>query len=286
VIEPAVGGGQPAGGVRLLVEAPAPAAGVGRPATDGEAPTRWAPGAVRLETRELSVHFGERWALECVDARFASGETVGLLGPNGAGKSTLLKALAGIQPPSHGEVRLDGAPVRRPSARVVYVPQRTGVDWGFPVSVLDVTLMGRAGRVSRLAPFGRGDRAAALAALDRVGMRELAAVQIGQLSGGQQQRVFLARALLQDGDVLLLDEPFAGVDVPTQEMLVALLGRLRDGGKTILFATHDFAQAAAADRVLLLNRRLVAAGPPRAVLSPANLAAAFGGQAMIVAVAP
>jgi len=288
VIEPAVGGGQPPGGVRLLVEAPAPAAGAGRSATDGEDPTRRAPGAVRLETRELSVHFGERWALECVDARFSSGETVGLLGPNGAGKSTLLKALAGIQPPSHGEVRLDGAPVRRPSARVVYVPQRTGVDWGFPVSVLDVTLMGRAGRVSRLAPFGRGDRAAALAALDRVGMRELAAVQIGQLSGGQQQRVFLARALLQDGDVLLLDEPFAGVDVPTQEMLVALLGRLRDGGKTILFATHDFAQAAAADRVLLLNRRLVAAGPPRAVLSPANLAAAFGGQAMVpfAAVAP
>ena len=229
----------------------------------------------------MSVHFGERWALECVDVRFWPGETVGLVGPNGAGKSTLLKALAGMQPPSHGEVRLDGEPVRRPSAAVVYVPQRSGVDWGFPVSVLDVALMGRARSSSRVRPFGRGERDAALTALDRVGMRNLAGVQIGQLSGGQQQRVFLARALLQEGGVYLLDEPFAGVDVPTQELLVALFGRLRDAGKTILYATHDFAQAAASDRVLLLNRRLVAAGPPRAVLSPGNLAAAFGGQAMV-----
>ncbi|MDP9364003.1 MAG: metal ABC transporter ATP-binding protein [Chloroflexota bacterium] len=276
----AAGSGQRAEVVRLL-GVPETSVDDGAPAAAGERPPRRASGAVRLETRQLSVHFGERWALECVDARFSQGETVGLLGPNGAGKSTLLRSLAGMQPPSHGEVRLDGAPVRRPGANVIYVPQRTGVDWHFPVSVLDVALMGRARRVSRLAPFGRGDRAAALAALDRVGMRELAAVQIGQLSGGQQQRVFLARALLQDGEVLLLDEPFAGVDVPTQELLVALFGRLRDAGKTILYATHDFAQAAASDRVLLLNRRLVAAGPPRAVLTPANLAAAFGGQAMV-----
>ena len=254
-----------------------------RTSIDRLAPDQQAPDSTpRLETEALSVHFGPRWALECVDARFEAGETVSLLGPNGAGKSTLLKALAGMLLPSHGEVRLDGHPVRRPSSAVVYVAQRTGVDWAFPVSVLDVTLMGRATRRSRLAPFARADRAAALAALERVDMRQLAHVQIGQLSGGQQQRVFLARALVQDGDVFLLDEPFAGVDVPTQELLVALFGRLRDAGKTILYATHDLAQAAASsDRVLLLNRHLVAAGPPATVMTVANLRATFGGQAVI-----
>ncbi len=237
----------------------------------------------RLVTEGLSVHFGPRSALDAIDARFGPAETVSLLGPNGAGKSTLLKALAGVLPPTHGVVRLDGTPVRRPSPAVVYVPQRTGVDWTFPVSVLDVALMGRAARRSRLTPFAARDRADALAALERVGMRRFADVQIGQLSGGQQQRVFLARALVQDGDVYLLDEPFAGVDVPTQELLVAIFGRLRDAGKTIVYATHDLLQAAvSSDRVLLLNRRLIAAGPPRDVMTAPNLRATFGGEAVII----
>ena len=237
---------------------------------------------VPLEARRLSVHFGNRSALDCVDARFAAGETVSLLGPNGAGKSTLLKALAGILPPSHGEVRLHGRAVRRPSSAIVYVPQRSGVDWGFPVSVLDVALLGRGLRRSRFAPLGGRDRRDALDALERVGMRHLAAVQIGQLSGGQQQRAFLARALVQDGAVYLLDEPFAGVDVPTQELLVGLFGRLRDAGKTIVYASHDIAQAvASSDRIMLLNRRLVAAGPPARTMTEANLRAAFGGQAIV-----
>ena len=230
----------------------------------------------------MSIHFGDRSALENVDVRLGPAETVSLLGPNGAGKSTLLKALAGMLPPTHGIVRLDGRPVRRPSPAVAYVPQRTGVDWSFPIDVLDVALMGRRLRRSRLAPLGARDRSDALDALERVGMRHLAHVQIGQLSGGQQQRVFLARALVQEGDVYLLDEPFAGVDVPTQELLVNLFGRLRDTGKTIVYATHDLAQAAASsDRVLLLNRRVVADGPPGQVLTAANLRVAFGGQALV-----
>jgi len=237
----------------------------------------------RLTTEGLSVHFGPRSALDQVDVAFDRGETVGLLGPNGAGKSTLLKVLAGILPPTHGVVRFDGVPIRRPDPCVVYVPQRTGVDWSFPVSVLDVALMGRSGRRSRWAPLGNRDRADALAALEWVGMRQHADVQIGQLSGGQQQRVFLARALVQNGDVFLLDEPFAGVDVPTQELLVALFGRLRDAGKTIVYATHDLSQAkASSDRVLLLDHRLVAAGPPDAVMTGPNLRAAFGGAAVVV----
>jgi manganese/zinc/iron transport system ATP- binding protein len=230
----------------------------------------------------LSVHFGPRSALAGIDAHFGPAETVALLGPNGAGKSTLLKSLAGMLPPTHGVVRLDGQPVRRPNRAVVYVPQRTGADWRFPVDVLDVAVMGRLPRRSRLSPADRAEREVALGALERVGMRHLAGVQIGQLSGGQQQRVFLARALLQDGDVYLLDEPFAGVDIPTQELLVGLFRRLCESGKTIVYATHDLAQAAASsDRVLLLNRRLIAVGPPPAVMTAPNLIATFGGQAVI-----
>lgn len=239
-------------------------------------------GRSRLVTANLSVHFGERSALEDVSVSFVSGETVSLLGPNGAGKSTLLKAIAGLLPASHGTVTLDGVPIRRPNPAVVYVPQRSSVDWSFPVSVLDVVLMARAFRRSRLLPFGHADRDAALAALDQVGMRRFAPYQIGALSGGQQQRVFLARALLQDGEVYLLDEPFTGVDVPTQELVVSLFDSLRRAGKTIVFATHDLAQAVkSSDRIILLNRRLIAFGPPREVMTAAHLRATYGGQAVL-----
>ena len=240
-------------------------------------------GPARLEAAELGVHFGDRPALEGVSLALHAGETVSLVGPNGAGKSTLLRALAGMLPPSHGEVRFEGRPVRRPNPCVVYVPQRSGVDWSFPVDVLGVVLMGQAHRRTRLLPFLAGDRAAARAALARVKMDRFAGVQIGQLSGGQQQRVFLARALVQGGEVYLLDEPFAGVDVPTQELLIDLFDGLRREGKTIVYATHDLGQAArASDRVVLVNRRLVAAGPPERVMTATNLRETFGGQVVVV----
>ncbi len=235
-----------------------------------------------LKVENLHVEIDGSEILKGLDLEVGRGEIHAIMGPNGSGKSTLANVLAGMLPPAHGAVRFDGRPVRRPNPAVVYVPQRSGVDWGFPIAVLDVALMGRALRRPRLAPLGSGDRAAALAALDRVGMRHLAHVQIGQLSGGQQQRVFLARALVQDGEVLLLDEPFAGVDVPTQELLIAIFGALRDAGKTIVYATHDLAQAAASsDRVLLLNRRVIADGPPSAVMTAEALRAAFGGEAVV-----
>ena len=176
------------------------------------------PGPTRLETDHLGVHFGDRPALIDVTCRFAAGESVSVLGPNGAGKSTLLKVMAGILTPSHGVVRFDGSPLRHPSPAIVYVPQRTGVDWSFPLSVLDVTLLGRGFRRSRLRPYTEADHEAADRALRQVGMDTLAGAQIGQLSGGQQQRVFLARALVQQGEIYLLDEPFTGVDIPTQEL--------------------------------------------------------------------
>ncbi len=238
--------------------------------------------APRLVAADLSVHFGDRSALEGITVSFFPGETVSLLGPNGAGKSTLLKVIGGLLPASHGTVALNGTPIRRPSHAVVYVPQRSSVDWTFPVSVLDVVLMARALRRSRLLPYGEADRAAALQALAQVGMRQMAPYQIGALSGGQQQRVFLARALVQDGEVFLLDEPFTGVDVPTQELVVSLFRQLRERGKTIIYATHDLDLAArSSDRIMLLNRRLIAIGAPREVLTAANLRATFGGQAVL-----
>jgi manganese/zinc/iron transport system ATP- binding protein len=236
----------------------------------------------RLTVDNLGVHFGDRSALEGISVSFQAGETVSLLGPNGAGKSTLLKVIAGVLPPTHGSVRLGERPIDGPNRAVVYVPQRSSVDWSFPVSVLDVVLMAKIRRRSRLVPLGNQDREQALAALDQVAMRRFATVQIGQLSGGQQQRVFLARSLLQDGDVYLLDEPFTGVDVPTQELVVSLFDQLRRAGRTIVYATHDLAQAVkSSDRIFLLNRKLIAAGPPTETMSAANLRATFGGQAIV-----
>jgi manganese/zinc/iron transport system ATP- binding protein len=237
-------------------------------------------GAPRLQTVRLGVHFEHRSALEDINLDFQAGETTSLVGPNGAGKSTLLRCLDGILAPTHGEVFLDRQPIHRPSPRVAYVPQRSDVDWKFPISVLDVALMGRAIRARRLFPIPRRDREDALAALAQVRMRRFAPVQIGALSGGQQQRVFIARALLQEADVYLLDEPFSGVDAPTQALVLQVLDDLRLAGKTIVFATHDLAMAErSADVSVLLNRRVIAAGPPSQVLTVPNLQLTFGGTA-------
>src|SRR5688500_1476033 len=235
-----------------------------------------------MTTVRLGVHFAERSALEDVSLDFLVGQTTSLVGPNGAGKSTLLKCLDGILAPTHGEVFLDGKPVHRPSPRVAYVPQRSDVDWRFPISVLDVALMGRALRANRLMPVPERDREDALAALAEVRMRRFAPVQIGALSGGQQQRVIIARALLQEADVFLLDEPFSGVDAPTQALVQRVLDDLRLAGKTIVFATHDLIMAErSADVCVLLNRRVVAVGPPSQDLSVRNLQLTFGGTAAV-----
>ncbi len=248
------------------------------------APVPEARTAPRLVAEGVSVHFGTRLALHDVSVSFRGGETVSLVGPNGAGKSTLLKVLAGMLRPSHGAVRRHALADGR-TPRVSYVPQRTGVDWTFPVDVLDVVLMGApvGGPLARLLPF-RGDlRRRALVALGQVGMTDYARTQIGELSGGQQQRVFLARALMQDGDILLLDEPFTGVDIPTQRLLLTLLRGQCELGKTVIYATHDLEQARdAADRVLLVNGTIIADGAPQSVLTPAALRATFGGQVIIL----
>ena len=239
-------------------------------------------GPIRIQTQGLSVHFKNRSALKDVDLSLSPGETVALVGPNGAGKSTLMRILAGILPPSHGRVLVDGVELHGPNPCIIYVPQRSAVDWTFPIDVTEVVLLARRKARSRFLPFGDRDREAALEALRQVGMERYAGVQISRLSGGQQQRVFLARALIQNGDVYLLDEPFTGVDVPTQEIVVEVLHDLAARGKTIVYATHDLYQAfRSSDRVILLNRTVIADGPPSDVAIEANLRATFGGRASI-----
>jgi len=231
----------------------------------------------------LSVHYEHRPALADLSLAIYPGETLSILGPNGAGKSTLLKVIAGMLPPSHGAVTMHGEPLKGITPRITYVPQRSGADWSFPISVLEAVLLGISRSTPRWRPFSRKDRQRALSALADVGMDSLASVQIGSLSGGQQQRVFLARALLQGGEVLLLDEPFTGVDVPTQELFVRLFDELGKRGTAIVYATHDLVQAQqTSDRVLLVNRHLVAVGAPDEVMTERFLHETFGGRVIIM----
>lgn len=232
--------------------------------------------------RSVVLHYDDRSALSNITIDLHAGEILSLLGPNGAGKSTLLKVIAGMLRPSHGEVTYRGSRVLRPHPAITYVPQRSDADWTFPISVRDVVLLGLARNRSRLRGFTADDKQRAGDALRAVRMDHLMDAQIGALSGGQQQRVFLARALVSHGEVLLLDEPFTGVDVPTQEMLVEIFGVLRAQGTAVVYATHDLQQAArTADRVLMLNREVIAIGSPEEVMTEETLRRAFGGQVLI-----
>lgn len=236
-----------------------------------------------LTCTDLSVHYDNRSALRDVNLVVRRGEITALLGPNGAGKSTLLKVLAGMIPPSHGTAAYRGTELTGPHPGITYVPQRTAVDWKFPISVLECTLLGLAGSRSRWKPFSRKDNSIAMEALRDVRMDHLAHAQIDALSGGQQQRVFLARALVNNGDVLLLDEPFTGVDVPTQDMLVEILTVLKSRGTAIIYATHDLAQAArTADHAVLLNGEIVAEGSPKEIFRDDLLLRTFGGSMVSV----
>jgi ABC-type Mn2+/Zn2+ transport system ATPase subunit len=236
-----------------------------------------------LELDRVSVSYDGTAVLEEVSVRVPHGARAAVVGPNGAGKSTLFKALVGLLPLGGGSVRVHGRPLGRHRDLVAYVPQREEVDWRFPVSVLDVVLMGRFGRNGWFRGPGRVDREAALGGLARMGIEGLADTPVGELSGGQQQRVFLARALAQDPHILLLDEPFTGVDAPTQETTLAMLDDLREKRVTVLVSTHDLNMASSRfDQVILLNRRLVASGPPGAVFTREHIAAAFGERVLFL----
>lgn len=238
--------------------------------------------APTLELENVSARYDGTWALEGVSFRVARGDQVAVVGPNGAGKSTLFNVVAGILQPQQGRVRVYGS---GPGGHICvgYVPQRNRVDWRFPVNVADVVMMGRVGQIGMLRRPSRQDWDRVRAALDQVEMGSFAQRQIGELSGGQQQRVFLARALAQEAELLLLDEPLAGLDLPSQEAILRIVAQMRDQGMTVLIATHDLNQAAEQfDKMILLNRRLVAYGPPADVLTPENLGRAYGGQLHVI----
>lgn len=232
-----------------------------------------------LEVHDLTVSYSRKPVLWGIDFTLPSGSIAGIVGPNGAGKSTLLKTIMGLIPPSSGFIKLFGRPLEEIRQRVSYVPQRESVDWDFPVSVLDVVLMGRYGKVGLLRNTGARDRSIALECLDKVGMSAFAKRQISQLSGGQQQRVFLARALAQEADIYFMDEPFAGVDAATEQAIIGLLREMAAADKTIVVVHHDLQSARSYfDWIILLNMHLVAAGPTEQVFTEEMVQQAYGGR--------
>lgn len=234
---------------------------------------------VSLEIRGLTVSYGQKPAVFSVDMTVPEGAMMAIIGPNGAGKSTLLKAALGIIKPLAGKTRVFGKPFAQARDRIAYVPQRASVDWDFPTTVIDVVLMGLYPKLGLLGRVKAAHRRQALASLERVGMEGFADRQIGQLSGGQQQRVFLARALVQDADLYLLDEPFAGVDAATEKAIINVLKSLRDSGKTVIAVHHDLNTVQDYfDRVFLINTRKVAEGPLGETYTAENLQEAFGGR--------
>ena len=217
--------------------------------------------------------------LEGVAFRLPKGSMTGVVGPNGAGKSTLIKGMLGLLEGTAGQVAVLGGTLRERQNRVAYVPQRSSVDWDFPATVRDVVVMGRYGRMPWWKWPGKAEKDAAMAALDRVGLADLAQRRISDLSGGQQQRVFLARALAQEAELYLLDEPLAGVDAASEGVIIEILQALRDQGGSIVAVHHDLATASRYfDHLLLLNRKVVACGPTADVFTPELLQAAYGGR--------
>ena len=233
--------------------------------------------AIRVE--DLTVAYGDKPVLWDVDMGVPAGVLMAVIGPNGAGKTTLIKAIMGLVQPVAGSVSIFGKPYLNQRRLVGYVPQRNSVDWDFPTSVLDVVMMGRYGMLGWFNRPGRAERQAAMGALTKVGMADLAGRQISQLSGGQQQRVFLARALVQDARVYLMDEPFQGVDATTERAIVALLKEMRSEGKTVLVVHHDLQTVPEYfDWVTLLNVRCVASGPVEEAFVDRNLRLTYGGR--------
>lgn len=232
-----------------------------------------------LETHDLAVSYRGKPVLHGVDVEIPYGSLTGIMGPNGAGKSTLLKAIMGVVKIDNGWVKLLDKPLKQVLGRIGYVPQRESVDWDFPVTVFDVALMGTYAGLGWFGRPGKRHRARAMEALEQTGMTALADRQIGELSGGQQQRTFLARALAQDAEIYLMDEPFAGVDAATERTMVALLGRMRDAGKTVVVVHHDLQTAERYfDRLLLLNMLVIAHGPTEDVFHPEILEKTYGGK--------
>lgn len=235
-----------------------------------------------IEVQNLTVSYQAKPALLDVSVAIEKDQLVGVIGPNGAGKSTFIKAVLGFIKPDIGTVKIDGRNVQQAKGQVAYVPQRGAVDWDFPVTVFEVALMGRYQWIPWYTSPRKKDKKLALQALEMVRMSEFADRQIGQLSGGQQQRVFLARALAQGSDILLLDEPFAGVDAATERAILDVLERAKNAGKTLVVVHHDLSTAAEYfDNLILIKQRMYAYGPPQAVLQEELLSRVYEGRLKI-----
>lgn len=240
--------------------------------------------AAALEINDLTVAYNGTPALWDVDLTVPSGVLAAIVGPNGAGKSTLIKAALGLIPRAAGTALFFGQPYDRARSRVGYVPQRGSVDWDFPTSVLDVTMMGIYGKLGWIRRPGAKERHLAMQALEQVGLTDFAGRQIGQLSGGQQQRTFLARALVQDADLYFMDEPFAAVDAVTEVAIVNVLRELRARGKTVVVVHHDLSTVPEYfDFVALLNVELIASGDTLATFTDENLKKAYSGKFAVLA---
>ena len=236
-----------------------------------------------VEAHNLTVAYQKRPVLWDIDFTLPQGKLIGILGPNGSGKTTLLKSIMGLVQPSSGYVKLLDAPLEEVRSHISYVPQRESVDWDFPISVREVVEMGRFRKGRLLGRLSKADKQIAMEALEKVGMASFASRQISQLSGGQQQRVFVARALAQQADLYLMDEPFAGVDAASEEAILTLLKEMQSQGKTVLIVHHDLQTARQFfDWIILLNTRLVTYGPVDEVFTEANLRSAYGGKLTIL----
>lgn len=234
---------------------------------------------VPLSVDDLTVAYHRKPVIWDVAFDVPPGSLVGVVGPNGAGKSTMLRAVMDLVPRASGRVSVFGESYRQARGRVGYVPQRESVDWDFPVDALDVVTMGLYRQIGWCLPVRAKHRQAATEALDRVGIADLARRQISQLSGGQQQRTFLARALVQNADLYLMDEPFAAVDASTERAIIEILREMRNEGKSAVVIHHDLQTVPEYfDRVVLLNLRVVAAGPVEDVFTPDNLQKTYGGR--------
>jgi manganese/zinc/iron transport system ATP- binding protein len=232
-----------------------------------------------IEVTDLTIAYRDKPVLWDVDMDVPAGILMAIIGPNGAGKTTMIKSILGLIKPAAGQILVYGKTYEEQRHLVGYVPQRGSVDWDFPTSVLDVVMMGRYGALGWLKRPGASERAAALDALDKVGMKSFAERQISQLSGGQQQRVFLARALVQDAQLYFMDEPFQGVDATTERAIVTLLQELRSAGKTVVVVHHDLQTVPEYfDWVTMLNVRRIASGPVHDVFTEQNLRQTYGGK--------
>ncbi|WJY27914.1 MULTISPECIES: metal ABC transporter ATP-binding protein [Sporosarcina] len=229
-----------------------------------------------ITANHISVSYSGKQVVQDVSFTFAPGSLIGVLGPNGAGKSTLMKAMLGLIKKDNGTVQIGSEPIERKRKIIAYVPQRSNIDWNFPIVVKDTVLLGTYPKLGLFRRPSKQDKAWAMDCLKQVGMQDFADRQIGELSGGQQQRVFLARALAQKADYFFLDEPFVGIDVSSEEVIINILRKLKEQGKTVFVVHHDLSKVKSYfDELILMNRELIGAGPVDQVFQERNMTRAY-----------